>query len=38
MVESLGYPVKMFLGSHENIKVTTPEDLAIVKIFLARGT
>jgi 2-C-methyl-D-erythritol 4-phosphate cytidylyltransferase len=35
MVESLGYPVKMFLGSHENIKVTTPEDLAIVKIFLA---
>ena len=37
MVESLGYPVKMFLGSHENIKVTTPEDLAIVKIFLAHG-
>jgi 2-C-methyl-D-erythritol 4-phosphate cytidylyltransferase len=37
MVESLGYPVKMFLGSYKNIKVTTPEDLATVKIFLSRG-
>jgi 2-C-methyl-D-erythritol 4-phosphate cytidylyltransferase len=34
MVESLGYQVKMFLGSYENIKVTTPEDLAVVKILL----
>jgi 2-C-methyl-D-erythritol 4-phosphate cytidylyltransferase len=37
MVENLGYPVKMFLGSYENIKVTTSEDLAVVKIFLAQG-
>ena len=34
MVESLGYTVKMFLGSYENLKVTTPEDLAIAEIFL----
>lgn len=27
MVESLGVPVKVFWGSYDNIKVTTPEDL-----------
>ena len=34
MVESLGHPVKMFLGSYENLKVTTPEDLAVAEAFL----
>lgn len=34
MIESLGYPVKMFLGSYENLKVTTPEDLVIVEALL----
>ena len=34
MVESLGHAVKMFLGSYENLKVTTPEDLAIVEALL----
>ena len=34
MVESLGHPVKMFLGSYENVKVTTPEDLVIAEAFL----
>lgn len=34
MVESLGYPVQMFLGSYRNLKVTTPEDLAIAELFL----
>ena len=34
MVESLGHPVKMFLGSYENLKVTTPEDLAVAEVFL----
>ena len=34
MVESLGHPVKMFLGSYENLKVTTPEDLAVAETFL----
>ena len=34
MVESLGHPVKMFLGSYENIKVTTADDLVIAETFL----
>ena len=34
MVESLGQPVKMFLGSYENLKVTTPEDLILAEAFL----
>ena len=34
MVESLGHQVKMFLGSYENLKVTTPEDLAVAEAFL----
>ena len=34
MVESLGHPVSMFLGSYENLKVTTPEDLAVAETFL----
>jgi len=28
MVEELGHQVKVFLGSHANLKVTTPEDLS----------
>jgi len=34
MVESIGHTVKMFLGSYENLKVTTPEDLATAEVFL----
>jgi 2-C-methyl-D-erythritol 4-phosphate cytidylyltransferase len=34
MVESLPHPVKMFLGSYENLKVTTPEDLISAETFL----
>ena len=34
MVESLGHSVKMFLGSYENLKVTTPEDLILAETFL----
>jgi len=33
-LESLGHPVKMFLGSYENLKVTTPEDLALAEALL----
>ena len=29
MVEAIGHPVRLFLGSDHNIKVTTPEDLII---------
>ena len=32
MVERLGYKVKLYMGSYNNIKVTTPEDLALAKI------
>ena len=31
MVEALGCTVKLFMGSHENIKVTTPEDIAVAE-------
>jgi 2-C-methyl-D-erythritol 4-phosphate cytidylyltransferase len=34
LVERLGCPVRMFRGSYENLKVTTPEDLAVAEAFL----
>lgn len=34
MVESLGHPVKMFVGSYENLKVTTPGDLILVEALM----
>ena len=34
MVEALGYQVSVFPGSYENLKVTTPEDLAVVEAVL----
>ena len=37
MIESLGHPVKMYLGSYENIKITTSEDLVIAEAFLKSG-
>ena len=38
MVEALGGKVKLFLGSNENIKVTTPEDISLAEAILkARG-
>lgn len=30
-------PVKLYEGSYENIKITTPEDLEIAKVFLANA-
>jgi 2-C-methyl-D-erythritol 4-phosphate cytidylyltransferase len=36
MVEALGVKVRLFEGSPRNIKVTTPEDLAIVQTLLLR--
>ena len=38
MVESLGHTVLMFLGSYENLKITTPEDLAVAEVFLRART
>ena len=31
LVEQLGYPVKLYPGSYNNIKVTTPDDLALAQ-------
>ena len=38
MVESMGYKVRVFEGSYANLKVTTPEDLAMVEAALKAGT
>jgi 2-C-methyl-D-erythritol 4-phosphate cytidylyltransferase len=32
MVEQLGYKVKLYMGSYYNIKITTPEDLALAEV------
>lgn len=32
LVEQLGYKVKLYMGSYDNIKVTTPDDLALAEI------
>ena len=34
LVEKIGHPVKMIMGSYDNIKITTPEDLIIADSFL----
>jgi 2-C-methyl-D-erythritol 4-phosphate cytidylyltransferase len=31
-VECLGYKVQLYMGDYRNIKVTTPEDLALARI------
>ncbi|MDI6815248.1 MAG: 2-C-methyl-D-erythritol 4-phosphate cytidylyltransferase [Dehalococcoidales bacterium] len=32
LIEQLGYKVKLYMGSYDNIKVTTPDDLALAEI------
>ncbi len=32
LVERLGYKVKLYMGAHDNIKITTPADLALAEI------
>jgi 2-C-methyl-D-erythritol 4-phosphate cytidylyltransferase len=32
LVEQLGYKVKLYMGSYDNIKITTPEDLALAEV------
>jgi 2-C-methyl-D-erythritol 4-phosphate cytidylyltransferase len=34
LVERLGHPVKVFMGSYHNIKVTTPDDLVLAQMLL----
>lgn len=36
LVELMGYKVKLYMGSYNNIKITTPEDLAVAEV-LARN-
>jgi len=36
MVENLGHPVQMFLGSYDNLKITTVEDLNIAETWIAK--
>jgi 2-C-methyl-D-erythritol 4-phosphate cytidylyltransferase len=36
LVERLGHKVKLFMGSYDNIKITTPADLALAEIILRR--
>jgi 2-C-methyl-D-erythritol 4-phosphate cytidylyltransferase len=37
LVERLGYRVKLYMGSYDNIKITTPGDLALAEILLQGG-
>ena len=37
MVERLGQPVRVFMGSYRNLKVTTPEDLVVAEALLAHA-
>jgi 2-C-methyl-D-erythritol 4-phosphate cytidylyltransferase len=34
LVERLGYKVKLYMGSYDNIKITTPEDLALAEVLV----
>ncbi len=36
LVERLGHKVKLYMGSYDNIKVTTPDDLALAEILLKK--
>jgi 2-C-methyl-D-erythritol 4-phosphate cytidylyltransferase len=37
LVERLGYRVKLYMGSYDNIKITTPSDLALAEILVQGG-
>ena len=36
LVEHLGYRVKLFMGAYDNIKITTPDDLALAEVLWSR--
>ena len=38
LVERLGYRVKLYMGSYDNIKITTPADLALAEILIKGGS
>ena len=35
LVEQLGFPVKLVMGSYANLKITTPEDLRVAEVLLS---
>ncbi|MBI4537017.1 MAG: 2-C-methyl-D-erythritol 4-phosphate cytidylyltransferase [candidate division NC10 bacterium] len=37
LVERLGFPVRLVPGSRENLKITTPSDILLAELLLARG-
>jgi len=36
LVERLGHKVKLYMGSYDNIKITTPDDLALAGVLLKK--
>ena len=38
LLEAAGEPVSVFAGSYHNLKITTPEDLAIAAALLVAGS
>jgi 2-C-methyl-D-erythritol 4-phosphate cytidylyltransferase len=36
LVQQLGYPVKLYPGSYDNIKITSPDDLALAEVLWQR--
>ena len=32
LVERLGYKVKLYMGSYDNIKITTPDDMLLAQV------
>ena len=36
LVERLGHKVKLYMGSYDNIKITTPADLALAEVLLSK--
>ncbi len=36
MVEQIGYKVKLYMGSYDNIKITTPEDLVLAGLIISK--
>jgi 2-C-methyl-D-erythritol 4-phosphate cytidylyltransferase len=37
LVEKLGHKVKLYMGSYDNIKITSPHDLALAEVLLKHG-
>jgi 2-C-methyl-D-erythritol 4-phosphate cytidylyltransferase len=36
MVERLGHKVRLYMGSYDNIKITTPDDLALAELIAGK--